>query len=125
MQVLNCNALNPETNASSIDFVLDAPTNLLAVEECACFTIVQINSFNCLLQLLSSPLQHVSQVPIVSSDVTSFDSAAHGPYRHTNTPIITPIIRTHDVQMIILKEQHDDDDFDNEKFLRDDLVCGF
>ena len=77
-----------------------------------------------LLQLDCRPLQHPLHVAVVLNDSISVaESAAHGPYRQTSTPIIIPIIDMQDRQRRDLQLQHDLFGFVSAAlFFLDDLV---
>jgi len=80
----------------------------LAVEECAFCTIGNKTLLTGLSQLDCNPLQHPLHVAVVLNDSISVaESAAHGPYRQTSTPIIIPMIDMQDRQRRDLQLQHD------------------
>ena len=100
-------------------------TKLLAVEECAFCTIGNNTLFTGLAQLDVRPLQHPLHVAVVLNDSISVaESAAHGPYRHTSTPIIIPIIDMHDRQSRDLQLQHERFGFDSDALFFLDVCVG-
>ena len=103
-------------------------TKLLAVEECAFCTIGNKTLLTGLLQLDCNPLQQPLHVAVVLNDSISVaESAAHGPYRHTKTPIIIPIIDMQERQRRDLQLQHERFGFVSELvdlFFFDDFVGG-